>query len=77
MQLTNKSSSAIAVGYHPGTVLTSFTRPIIGDKKEDISHGVLSVDTAIEKMTEVMAKATTGDGYGGKCWDWKGDRVQW
>jgi hypothetical protein len=76
-QLSNKSSSAIAVGYHPGTVLTSFTRPVIGDKQEDLGKGILGVDTAIHRMAEVMAKATSVEGYGGKCWDWKGERVEW
>jgi len=77
VQLKNKSSSALAVAYHPGTVLTPFTRPVIGDKKEDISHGLLSIDTAIEKMTGVMGKATREEGWGGKCWDWKGERIEW
>lgn len=58
-------------------MLTEFTRPVIGDKPEDIGKGILSVDTAIQKMTEVMAHSTSSDGWGGKCWDWKGERVEW
>lgn len=76
-QLHNKSSSAVAVGYHPGTVLTSFTRPVIGDKKEDLKNGLLGVDTAVERMAEVMKRATEEEGFGGRCWDWKGKRVEW
>ncbi|WWD16574.1 hypothetical protein CI109_101002 [Kwoniella shandongensis] len=79
-ELANKSSSAIAVGYHPGTVLTSFTSPIIGkDAKPDLEHGRLTVDQAIDSMTKVMGKVTReGDEkWGGRCWDWKGERIEW
>ncbi|KAK8861517.1 hypothetical protein IAR55_002338 [Kwoniella newhampshirensis] len=78
--LVNKSSSAIAVGYHPGTVLTSFTSPIIGkDAKPDLEHGRLTVDQAIQHMTDVMGKVnrTEEDKWGGRCWDWRGSRVEW
>jgi hypothetical protein len=57
--------------------LTSFTRPVIGDKKEDVKHGILGVDTAVERMTDLMARATGEDGFGGRCWDWKGKRIEW
>jgi hypothetical protein len=65
------------MAYHPGTVLTPFTRPVIGDKKEDISHGLLSIDTAVGKMAVVMSRATREEGWGGRCYDWKGERIEW
>lgn len=78
-QLINRSSSAVAVGYHPGTVLTSFSKRILGEKaKPNLDNGVLTPDQAIEHMTKLMGKVQRqGDEYGGKCWDWRGERVQW
>ena len=77
-ELANRKSSAVAIGYHPGTVLTSFTTPVLGDKaKPDRSQGVLSVDDAVESMVGVMGNATREDGMGGRCWDWRGERVGW
>jgi hypothetical protein len=77
--LINRSSSAVAVGYHPGTVLTSFSKRVLGDKaKPNLDKGILSPEQAIEHMTKVMSKVERqGDNWGGKCWDWKGERVQW
>ncbi|WVQ74555.1 hypothetical protein IAR50_004156 [Cryptococcus sp. DSM 104548] len=81
-ELINKSSSAIAYGYHPGTVLTPFTAPIIGNPSPDASEGRFSVDQAIEHLTDVMGKVQRGSKggegeWGGKCWDWKGERIEW
>jgi len=78
-QLINRSSSAVAVAYHPGTVLTSFSKRILGDKaKPSLEKGILTPEQAIEHMTKVMSQVKReGDAWGGKCWDWKGDRVQW
>jgi len=78
-QLINRSSSAVAVAYHPGTVLTSFSKRILGDKaKPSLERGILTPEQAIEYMTKVMSQVKReGDAWGGKYWDWKGDRVQW
>lgn len=78
-KLINRSSSAVAVVYHPGTVLTSFSKRILGDKaKPNLDKGILSPEQAIEHMTNVMSKIKReGDQWGGRCWDWRGDRVQW
>ncbi|WVQ94645.1 hypothetical protein IAU59_001725 [Kwoniella sp. CBS 9459] len=93
--LLNKSSSAIAVGYHPGTVITPFTAPVIGDAAPDPTNGRFSVDQAIEKMVGIMGRvrrtpetrqsgSRPGPGsdpgeieWGGRCWDWKGQRIEW
>ncbi|WVF66970.1 hypothetical protein IAT40_001713 [Kwoniella sp. CBS 6097] len=78
-ELLNKSSSAVAVGYHPGTVITPFTAPVIGDAAPDSSKGRFSVDQAIDKMVRVMGQVRrTQDAqkWGGRCWDWKGDRIE-
>ena len=80
VKLVNKSSSALAIGYHPGTVLTSFTRPILGQNaKPDLELGRLSVDQAIDHMADVMSRANrSGEKeWGGRVWDWRGDRVPW
>ncbi|ODN76742.1 hypothetical protein, variant [Cryptococcus amylolentus CBS 6039] len=81
-ELINKSSSGIAYGYHPGTVLTPFTAPIIGNPSPDASQGRFDVDQAIEHLTDVMGKVQRGaegeEGeWGGRCWDWKGKRIEW
>ncbi|ORY27466.1 hypothetical protein BCR39DRAFT_538151 [Naematelia encephala] len=78
-ELVNKSTSAVAVGYHPGTVLTSFTRPVIGDKPADPKHGVFEVDDAVSHMTKLMSRVKRdGDQvFGGRCFDWRGERVEW
>ncbi|OCF32270.1 rossman fold oxidoreductase [Kwoniella heveanensis BCC8398] len=93
-ELINKSSSAIAVGYHPGTVITPFTAPVIGDAAPEPSKGRFSVDQAIEKMVAVMrqvrrrrdvhqgtdARSSGAAGepeWGGRCWDWKGEKIKW
>ncbi|WVW80058.1 hypothetical protein I302_102031 [Kwoniella bestiolae CBS 10118] len=80
-ELLNKNSSAIAVGYHPGTVITPFTKPVIGDAKPDPENGRFDIPQAIEKMTGVMGQVRRGDGekkrWEGRCWDWRGERVEW
>ncbi|WWC97042.1 hypothetical protein V866_003919 [Kwoniella sp. B9012] len=80
-ELINKNSSAIAVGYHPGTVITSFTKHVLGENiKPDPEHGRFNIDQAIEKMTSVMGQVKRGDEgkkWEGRCWDWKGDRIEW
>ncbi|ODN97411.1 rossman fold oxidoreductase [Cryptococcus wingfieldii CBS 7118] len=81
-ELINKSSSGIAYGYHPGTVLTPFTAPIIGNPSPDASQGRFDVDQAIVHLTDVMGKVQRGaegeEGeWGGRCWDWKGKRIEW
>ncbi|WVO13256.1 hypothetical protein L204_100869 [Cryptococcus depauperatus] len=79
-ELINKQSSAIAYAYHPGTILTSFTYPIIGDLPPDISKGRFTVDQAVRNMGVIMGKVKRGandGGMGGKCWDWKGERIEW
>ncbi len=73
----NKSSSALAIGYHPGTVITDFTSPVIGSPKPDPAKGLFNLDQAIEHMTDVMGKANRDDTWGGRCFDWKGDRIEW
>lgn len=59
-QLSNRSSSAIAYAYHPGTVLTPFTFPIIGSPKPDLSQGRLTVDQAIDHLVNVMSQVKRG-----------------
>ncbi|WWC87783.1 uncharacterized protein L201_002675 [Kwoniella dendrophila CBS 6074] len=81
-ELINKNSSALAIGYHPGTVITSFTKPVIGENaKPDPSNGRFDLKQAIDKMTNVMSKAKRHDDanekWGGRCFDWKGERIQW
>ncbi|WWC68730.1 uncharacterized protein I206_102664 [Kwoniella pini CBS 10737] len=79
-ELINKNSSAVAVGYHPGTVITSFTKPVIGnDAVADPSKGKFEIDQAIEKMVGVMGQIKRDESkkWEGKCWDWKGERVEW
>lgn len=83
-QLYNRSSSAIAYAYHPGTVLTSFTSPIIGSPKPHLSQGRLTVDQAIDRLVNIMSQvkrqekgSQNGVDWGGRCWDWKGDVVEW
>jgi len=78
-ELINRSSSALAIAYHPGTVLTSFTSPFLGDNAQpNPTKGRLSVDGAIGHMTKLMGSATRErDGWGGRCWDWRGERVEW
>jgi hypothetical protein len=74
----NKSSSAVAVGYHPGTVLTSFTRPVIGDKPADPAKGLFEVEDAIGHMTKLMSRVRREEPeWGGRCYDWKGEVVEW
>ncbi|CAD6576038.1 MAG: hypothetical protein TREMPRED_001564 [Tremellales sp. Tagirdzhanova-0007] len=59
-ELVNRSSSALAVAYHPGTVLTSFTAPIIGrDASPDPQKGVFPIDDAIEHMTHGAQQGAT------------------
>jgi hypothetical protein len=50
---------------------------VIGDKKEDLKNGILGVDTAVERMADLMRRATEENSFGGRCWDWKGKRVEW
>lgn len=83
-ELYNRSSSAIAYAYHPGTVLTSFTSPIIGSPKPHLSQGLLTVDQAIDRLVNIMSQvkrgvqgSQNGVDWGGRCWDWKGDVVEW
>lgn len=83
-QLSNRSSSAIAYAYHPGTVLTPFTFPIIGSPKPDLSQSRLTVDQAIDHLVNVMSQVKRGvqgsrdeGDWGGRCWDWKGQMVEW
>ncbi|OCF74899.1 hypothetical protein I204_03742 [Kwoniella mangroviensis CBS 8886] len=80
-ELINKNSSAVAVGYHPGTVITSFTKPVLGENiKPDPEHGRFDIDQAIDKMTGVMGRVKRGDEgkkWEGRCWDWRGDRIEW
>ncbi|OXC58741.1 rossman fold oxidoreductase [Cryptococcus neoformans MW-RSA852] len=83
-ELSNRSSSAIAYAYHPGTVLTPFTFPIIGSPKPDLSQGRLTVDRAIDHLVNVMSQVKRGvqgsrdeGDWGGRCWDWKGQMVEW
>ncbi|WVR03887.1 hypothetical protein IAU60_000886 [Kwoniella sp. DSM 27419] len=82
-ELINKSSSGVAVAYHPGTVLTPFTAPVIGhDAKPDPSNGRFTIDDAVKHMTNVMSKIKRDEGgsageWGGRCWDWKGERIEW
>ncbi|WWC60200.1 uncharacterized protein I303_102766 [Kwoniella dejecticola CBS 10117] len=78
--VVNKNSSAIAVGYHPGTVITSFTKPVIGEHATpDPDKGRFDIDQAIEKMTGVMSQVKRDDPkkWEGRCWDWKGERIEW
>lgn len=80
MQLVNKSSSGVAVAYHPGTVLTDFSKSVVGDAKPDPEHGRFDIDQAIEKMTGLMGRVERGEGegkWGGRFFDWKGEAVQW
>jgi hypothetical protein len=78
-QFTNRSSSAIAMAYHPGTVLTSFTSPIIGTPEPNPEKGVFTLEEAIEKMADVMKRANryADEDGGGRFWDWRGDRLEW
>lgn len=82
LQLVNKSSSGVAVAYHPGTVLTSFSKAVVGQNaKPDPEHGRFGVEEALEKMTRLMGKVERdGEGtgsWGGGFYDWKGERVEW
>ncbi len=79
LELQMKKSSALALAYHPGTVLTPFTKPIIGDKggKSDPSKGLFTPEEGREKMVEVLKKANREDGWGGGFYDWKGERIPW
>ena len=68
------------MAYHPGTVLTELSRPVVGSKatpKPD--EGVFSVEQAIEKMIGIMRQARRGESqeWGGGFFDWRGDRVPW
>ena len=64
------------MAYHPGTVLTSFTAPILGPKaKASVEKGTLTLPDAVKRMAENMEKSTT-DRRGGFI-DWKGERVAW
>ncbi|RXK41322.1 hypothetical protein M231_01472 [Tremella mesenterica] len=77
-ELANKSSSALAIGYHPGTVLTSLSRPVVGHKAQPKpDEGVFTVEQAVEHMTGVMSRTSREgrEGWGGRCWDWRGERV--
>ncbi|WRT65625.1 uncharacterized protein IL334_002570 [Kwoniella shivajii] len=79
-ELVNKNSSAVAVGYHPGTVITGFTKPIIGSNaKPDPENGKFDIDQAIQRMTGVMGKInrTDDDKWKGRCWDWKAEKIHW
>jgi hypothetical protein len=40
-----------------------------------VEHGLLSVETAIEKMAKVMTTVTEDDSRRGRCVDWKGETV--
>lgn len=62
--------NAMAMGYHPGTVKTDFTREYWGSVKKE---KLFSVDLAAEKMLEVVA--TREGEHRGACWDWKGEVV--
>ena len=68
------------MAYHPGTVLTSFTRPILGsDAKPKPEQGQFSPEQALAKLVNVMASATReGDKqWGGRFWDYEGKQVPW
>ncbi|KAK4687248.1 hypothetical protein P7C73_g2861, partial [Tremellales sp. Uapishka_1] len=77
-ELKNRASSALAVAYHPGTVLTSFTAPIIGsDAEAKPEKGVFTIEEAIKHMTDTMKRARRDEDWGGCFRDWKGERVEW
>jgi hypothetical protein len=78
MQLVNKSSSGIAIAYHPGTVLTSFSKRVVGqDAQPDPDNGRFTVDQALDCMTGVMSQIRRDGDWGGGFVDWSGKRVQW
>ncbi|ORX33647.1 hypothetical protein BD324DRAFT_666222 [Kockovaella imperatae] len=77
-ELVNKSSSGVAMAYHPGTVLTSFTRPILGAKAEpNPDKGQFSTDQAVEHLVSIMSKASREQEWGGRLWDYKGEQIPW
>ncbi|KAG7528920.1 hypothetical protein FFLO_05877 [Filobasidium floriforme] len=85
-ELVMKKSSALVSTRHPGTTLTSFTRPIIGSPEPDPSRGLFTPEEGALKMLEMIQRARRGDvrgetgemtGHGGGFYDWKGERVEW
>jgi hypothetical protein len=64
------------MAYHPGTVLTPFTAPILGSKaKASLEKGTFELDDAVRRMVTNMASATN-ERRGGFI-DWRGERVAW
>ena len=67
---SRSGEAAMAVGYHPGTVRTEFTK----DYWNNVPKGKLfHVDDAVEKMVKVMGAMKTD--MRGRTWDWKGEEV--
>ena len=68
------------MAYHPGTVLTSFTRPILGaDAKPSPDKGQFSTDQALSHLVEMMSQASRGGDkeWGGRFWDYQGKQIPW
>lgn len=66
------------MAYHPGTVLTDFSKSVIGQgSKPNRDKGILQPEEAMEQMTKLMGQITRDGPYGGKFYDWRGETVEW
>lgn len=66
------------MAYHPGTVLTGLSRPVVGQKASPKpENGQFEVDQAIEHLAQLMSKVKRSNDFGGRFYDWAGKKVEW
>ncbi|KAF2135548.1 uncharacterized protein K452DRAFT_238870 [Aplosporella prunicola CBS 121167] len=65
------AGNAMAVGLHPGTVKTDFSKEFWGNVRKE---KLFEKEFAAQKLLEVVIGLELENGRG-RCWDWKGEEV--
>lgn len=73
IELANKSSAALAVALHPGTVRTDLSKEFTANR--ELGKGEFEAPEAASNLIEVLSKLKKEDN--GKFLDWEGKEVGW